>query len=237
MAEVERVRAGDPARGDGEVYIPPRALHWLNLPVTSDLRPLGRLLVFRDVTEERVLAKMRDDLSRTMVHDLRNPLTAISLSLQLLEMQVGESASPDARQALESARNGAQRMLVLINNILDVSRLESRQMPLERELVSLAGLVAEMVITQSPLAADKDLYLESDAPPNLPPARVDAGMMRRGLQNRVDNDIKFTPAGGLLRVAVELVATGGNEPPRLRGCVARGVRGHARQLTGQLCVE
>jgi signal transduction histidine kinase len=234
LAEIERVRAGDESPGEGEVDIPPRTIHWLDLPVATDGTPLGRLLVLRDVTEERMVEKMRDDLSRTMVHDLRNPLTAISVSLQLLDMEVEENASSDARLALESAHNGARRMLKLVNNILDVSRLESRQMPLKREAVSLSNLVAETLQAQSPLAADRGLRLESDAPLNLPPAWADAGLIERVLQNLVDNAIKFTPAGGLVKVAVGLAAADGDESPSLLVSVADSGPGIPPELQSRL---
>ncbi|MGD1994576.1 MAG: histidine kinase N-terminal 7TM domain-containing protein, partial [Anaerolineae bacterium] len=77
LAEMDRVRAGDESPGEGECDVPPRAIRWQNLPVMTGTTPLGRLLVLRDVTEERLLERMRDDLVHAMVHDLRNPLTSI----------------------------------------------------------------------------------------------------------------------------------------------------------------
>ncbi|MBN1979761.1 MAG: PAS domain-containing sensor histidine kinase [Anaerolineae bacterium] len=187
--------------GEGECGIPPRIIHWLNLPVVVDGAPLGRLLILRDVTDERALEKMRDDLIHTMVHDLRNPLTAISLSLQFLEIWAADF-TPDQRTALQGARNGTEGMLQLVNGILDVSRLESGRMPLEHARVSLGTLVVDVLRGQAPLIAEKDLRLESDLPPDLPPAWADVGLIGRVLQNLIGNAVKFTPPGGLLKVTV-----------------------------------
>jgi signal transduction histidine kinase len=92
-------------------------------------------------------------------------------------------------------------MLNLVRAILEISQLESRQMPLDHTLVSLADLAADVLDSQLPLAAEKGLHLESDVSPDLPPAWADAAMIERVLQNLVGNAIKFTPAGGVIRVS------------------------------------
>jgi signal transduction histidine kinase len=101
-------------------------------------------------------------------------------------------------------------MLELVNSILDVSRLESGRMPLNRAKVEMDHLIAEMLRAQSPLAVSKGLSLESDAPPTLPPAWVDAELIGRVLQNLVGNAIKFTPSGGVIRLGVKSDASSGH---------------------------
>jgi signal transduction histidine kinase len=100
-------------------------------------------------------------------------------------------------------------MLGLVNGILDVSRLESGRMPLNRTSVEMGTLIAETLRAQAPLAADKGLRLESDVPPTLPPAWVDAELIGRVLQNLAGNAIKFTPAGGVIRLEVKSGESGG----------------------------
>ncbi len=201
LAEMRRLQAMDGPPGEGECESPPRVVHWLNLPVLADAAPLGRLLVLQDVTEQRRLEQMRDDLVHSLVHDLRNPLAAIALSLQLLEVKTADDLSPDLRRTLANARNSTFVMSDLVDNILDMSRLESGQMPLRREAVPMADLVTRVLRTQSLLASYKDLALESDVSPALSDAWADAGMIERVLQNLLRNAIKFTPPGGWVRVA------------------------------------
>lgn len=200
LAEMRRGRAGDEPSGEGEFEVPPHTIHWLNLPVMAHKTPLGRLFVLHDVTEERSLERMRDDLVHTMVHDLRNPLTAIYGALALLDKRIADVLSPSQQQLWEIAHSNTDRMLQLVNAILDMNRLESQQMPLEHTLISLADLVTDVLDTQLALAANKGLYLESDVPSTLPPVWADAGLIERVLHNLVGNAVKFTPAGGEVRV-------------------------------------
>jgi signal transduction histidine kinase len=202
LAEMCDFQEPDAPPGEGVCEVPSHAFRWLNLPVVADDSPLGRLLLLRDVTEERLLERMRDDLVHTMVHDLRSPLATISLSLEALRMRGVDSLSPKQCEMLENALSNTRSMSGLVNNILDVNRLESGHMPLDRASVSLADLVVETLRAQSLLAAEKDLRLESDVPPLLPSAWADARLIGRVLQNLVGNAVKFTPPGGSIKVAI-----------------------------------
>ena len=209
--------------------MPPRTIHWLSLPVADAQQPLGRLLVLRDVTEERSVQKMREDLTHTMVHDLRNPLTNIRMALELLNQPAGVASPTEIQQkeVVAIALNSTQRMLSLVNAILDVNRLESGQMPLVREPLPLNAAVTEVFRTQIPQVMEKNLRLENAVPVDLPTPLVDGGLIRRVLQNLVGNAIKFTPDDGRIRVSaavepggsrvlVTVMDSGPGLPPEVR---------------------
>jgi signal transduction histidine kinase len=198
--EISRIEVGDEPAGEWESTVPPRTMSWLNLPVAVEANPLGRLLVLHDVTEERLLSKMRDDLTHTMVHDLRNPLTGISTALLLLDRKLEGLLSPAQHRLLEIANHSTERMVELVNAILDVSRLENERMPLNPAPVSLAVLVSDTLRMQSPLATASSLEVTADIPETLPLVWADAELIARVLQNLVGNAIKFTPPGGRVRV-------------------------------------
>ena len=160
----------------------------------------GRLVLLRDITERKLVDELRDDLTHALVHDLRNPLTGINGSLEVL---ADEAASPVQREMLQIARANTQRMLGLVDSILDVSRLESGKMPLERRSIHLAALAAEALGLQQPLAAEKQLHLESNVPLDLPALLVDPRLIVRVLHNLIDNAIKFTPKGGTIRISAQ----------------------------------
>ncbi|MEE8390774.1 MAG: GAF domain-containing protein, partial [Anaerolineae bacterium] len=202
QAEIDQAQMDAKSSGESECEIPPHALHLLSLPVMADTTPLGRLLVLRDVTEERLLDRMRDDLIHAMVHDLRNPLTAIYGALSFLNDAIGDTLTPTQQQLWQIAQDNTQGMLKLIRAILEMSRLENRQMPLDYMWIAMDDLVTSVLDLQLPLAADKDLCLESDVSSSLPPAWADVGLIERVLTNLIGNAIKFTPSGGEVRVVV-----------------------------------
>ncbi len=210
LAEMRRIQQGNEPANEGECEVANRTIHWLNLPVLTGDTPLGRLIVLRDVTKERLLEKMRDDLTNTMVHDLRNPLTAISGALQMMRL-IGRDLSPEQRNFLGIASNRTDKMMDLINDILAVSQLESGHMPLERETFSISDLVSQTLHAQSLLAAKKELALENDIAPTLPSIWADPKLIERVLQNLVGNAIKFTPQGGAIRVTARLRAESSQE--------------------------
>ncbi len=190
--------------GDAELYLDVRiaALRDQQGQVT------GRLILLRDITERKLLDELRDDLTHGLVHDLRNPLAGISGSLEIL---VEDGRSSTQREMLQIARANAQRMLGLVDSILDVSRLESGQLPLERQPVHLVALVAETLQLQQPLAREKQLHLENAVADDLPAVLVDPRLTVRVLHNLIDNAIKFTPLGGTIRISAQQTGA----PPQL----------------------
>jgi len=104
------------------------------------------------------------------------------------------------REIVTVAQQGAQRLLNLITAILDVSRLESGQMPLEREPVRLDIVAAEVAEMQQVLALDKHQTIENQVPADLPLVSADVELIHRVLQNLIGNAIKFTPPDGLISI-------------------------------------
>ncbi len=200
LAELRRVKRADVEPAEGEFEVPPRTIHWFNLPVMAEDTPLGRLIVLHDVTEEHLLKRMREDLTRTTVHDLRNPLTSISGALEMLEGAIRPTLAAEQQQLLDIANRATRRMLNLVNVILDINRLESGQVPLEYTIINLHNFVDDIIQGQKPLAMNKGLRIENALPPDLPPINADRELLERVFQNLIGNAVKFTPAGGTVRV-------------------------------------
>lgn len=200
-AEMRRIRHGGEQPGEGEYAVQAHVIRWLNLPVMTGTTPLGRLLVLHDVTQERMLDRLRSDLTSTMVHDLRNPLTAIQGSLSLLELICESDA--EAQEMIQIAARGTKNMLNLVNAILDVSRLETGEMQLARSSLTLEQLAGDIAQLQAPLANAKQLRVINAVSTALPPILADDKLVRRVFQNLVGNAIKFTPAGGSITMTAE----------------------------------
>jgi signal transduction histidine kinase len=173
---------------------------------------MGRLIVLRDMTEEYALERLREDMTHTMVHDLRNPLTGIVAALHMLLDGFMGDLRPEQRQVLSIAQSSSDRMMQLVNAILDVNRLESGRMPVNLTAVRVSDLLREVLSAQTTIAREKNLQLASDLPPDLPPVQADVALIQRVLQNLIGNAIKFTPERGSIHVAARVWAESANPP-------------------------
>lgn len=170
----------------------------LEAPVQSgEGQILGWLMLFRDVTEERRLAERRADLTRMIVHDLRNPLTTLTSTINLLESQWANATQAEISDLFETARHGCLDMLDMVDSLMDINRLEAGQPVAEVEAMRLPSLVARVVKRIIPLAQQRGIRLSFDLPPaDLPAVWADEELLRRVLLNLLDNALKFTPSGG-----------------------------------------
>jgi GAF domain-containing protein/nitrogen-specific signal transduction histidine kinase len=157
---------------------------------------IGHLMVFRDITEEKELDRMREDLTGMMVHDLRSPLTAVLSGLEMIkELAIDKDSDPLATHAVEVAERSCESMLTMVNTLLDISRLESGRIPLERAPAPFAPLARRAVSHLSPLAAERGVIVRTELPPDLPLVDIDNEKIGRVLTNFLDNALKFTPRG------------------------------------------
>jgi len=164
----------------------------------------GWLLVFRDITEEVELARLKDDMTHMLVHDLRSPLTVLDGSLHFMEIAFAEQEADDFYRMLEMARRSDDRMLGMVNELLDISKLESGELSLNLEAVNVRSLLEDVAMRFSTLATSVQISLEISADDDLPPLYVDPQLVGRLLHNLLDNGIKFTPDGGHVRLWARL---------------------------------
>ncbi len=144
------------------------------------------------------LEKMRDTLTHMIAHDMRSPLLALQMSVEVLGDMV-PATDPDAATLATTARRGAAQVVEMVSQMLDVSRLEAGKLELQRSPTDLVTLARDVITTLQPLAEGRALAL--DAPAALT-AEVDANLVRRVLLNLVSNAIKFTNPPGRIRVVL-----------------------------------
>jgi GAF domain-containing protein/nitrogen-specific signal transduction histidine kinase len=175
----------------------PRFTELFGTPVLDETgQAIGHLMVFRDITEEKELDRMREDLTGMMVHDLRSPLTAVLSGLEMIkELVIDEDSDPLATHAVEVAGRSCESMLTMVNTLLDISRLESGRIPLERAPAPFTPLARRAVSHLSPLAAERGVIVRTELPPDLPLVEIDNEKIGRVLTNFLDNALKFTPPG------------------------------------------
>ena len=179
----------------------------------EDGKVFGQLIVLRDISEEKELEEAREDLSNMIVHDLRSPMTSVLGSLELIEDYLPETEMDNfIQQAVEVGLRSSQRLLMLVDSLLDISRLESGTVDLFREYVDLNSLVHNVMLALNPLASEQDIHLNNQVPPELAPVQIDRDKLERVLINLIDNALKFTPPGGSVRVHAAPQPTNGSRP-------------------------
>lgn len=155
--------------------------------------------------ELRKLESLRDNLVHMIVHDMRNPLMAISMGLTVALKEVGAHA-PSLTERLELVSDTVRDLNEMASAVLDVSRFEAGKMPLQRTPCDLLALAGKSVETMRFLAQGKGITLDVAGQPVRMP--IDEELIRRVIVNLITNAIKFTPQKGTVRVAVEAAGDG-----------------------------
>ncbi len=167
-----------------------RRIHDIETRFTAELQDSYRRL--------QELEKLRDDITHMIIHDLRTPLTSVIGGMQTLEV-VGD-LNADQREMMDIAILGGETLLGMINDLLDVEKLESGSMQLDYAVQSPAALVASAVRQVAWLAQSSNLMLTEKIAADLPPLRGDENKLRRTLVNLLGNAIKFTRSGGTITI-------------------------------------
>jgi DNA-binding response OmpR family regulator/nitrogen-specific signal transduction histidine kinase len=153
--------------------------------------------------ELKVLDQLKLEFLANMSHELRTPMNSIIGYTQLLLDGVDGPINDDQRESLERVERNAEHLLSLINDILDLSKIEAGKMVLELKAVSLKDVVDDTVDTIAPLAEDKQQELVVEVAEQLPPVMGDADKLRQILINLLNNAIKFTPRRGTIILHAE----------------------------------
>jgi two-component system, NtrC family, sensor histidine kinase KinB len=173
-----------------------RILNLQRWPVPSDQGPaLGSLYLLRDITEQRRLEQMRDDFLHMLVHDLRNPLSNIQNALRFIADPTMQDMS---EEIIDIARTNADRILKLVNTILEIGKLEAQRIQLEEEPVVLGQIIEKTA--QDLMLSQQPFSFETIIPHEMPKIWADPAILMRVLDNLLSNASKFAPEGGLVRV-------------------------------------
>jgi signal transduction histidine kinase len=176
-------------------------LHY-STPVRNADSFLGRLFVFRDVTHEREVDRMKTEFVSLASHELRTPLTAIKgFTEMVLDGDAGE-INQEVAEYLGIVDNNAERLMALVNDLLDLSRIESGRVQLKSGPVDLAAVVRDVVVTMQQKIQEKEQTLEVRVDPAAVDVVGDRDKLVQVLTNYVSNAHKYTQAGGAIRLDI-----------------------------------
>ncbi|BAU71772.1 KinB sensor domain-containing domain [Metapseudomonas furukawaii] len=203
---VQRVLRGDPLEEEPEDLVieaegEQRLLSWSLAPVLLDEgRVLGAVMVLRDVTEARAFERVRNEFVLRASHELRTPVTGMQMAFGLLSERL--RFAPDSREGdlLTTVDEEMQRLVRLINDLLDFSRYQSGVQVLAREPCDLEDLLAALRQRYSAQAGELGLEIELELHPPLPRVNLDRLQIERVLDNLVGNAIRHSRPGGHIRL-------------------------------------
>jgi NtrC-family two-component system sensor histidine kinase KinB len=161
---------------------------------------LGAAVVLADVTRFRLLDQLKSDMVATVSHELKTPLTSIQMAVYLLLEEVVGPLVPKQVELLMAARQDSERLLAMVNDLLDLTRIEQGRVRLDLQSFEPSELIAGVVQRFNERTQDAGITVETEIAPGLPPVRVDPSRIAHVFDNLVGNAIEHTDRGGVIRL-------------------------------------
>ncbi len=175
-------------------------------PVMMGDELLGTVALFRDISKEVEAERVKNEFISTVSHELRTPMTSIKGYTDLLFMQAAGPITDAQRKFLTVIKSNADRLATLVNDLLDISRIETGRIRLDRQPTDAAKVIQDVVTALSKQADEKQLTVTTRIKSPLPPVYADRDRLTQILTNLVDNACRYTPAGGKITVSARRVS-------------------------------
>ncbi|MEO6016362.1 MAG: PAS domain S-box protein, partial [Polaromonas sp.] len=186
------------------------AMHYF--PCYGEGREEGKVIGFfslgTDITELRRIDRMKTEFVSTVSHELRTPLTSIRGSLGLISGGVVGELPEAAKNLVTIAKTNCERLIRLINDILDSEKIESGKMRLDLKVMDIGELAAQALAANEGFAAQHGVKVAMHVPPEPLQVRIDGDRITQVLTNLLSNAVKFSPPQGTVDVTLLRVATG-----------------------------
>ncbi|WP_435020663.1 ATP-binding protein [Tundrisphaera sp. TA3] len=186
-------------RDDGqERFFLPRVLG-----IKGEGDPLGAAVVLHDVTKFRLVDQLKSDMVSTVSHELKTPLTSIQMAVHLLLEEAVGPLEPKQVELLMAARQDSDRLLAMLNDLLDLTRIEQGRVRLDLKPVAPGDLAAGAIERFESRARDAGIGLAGDIARTLPRALVDRERIEHVFDNLIGNALAHTRRGGSVRLTAE----------------------------------
>lgn len=184
-----------------EFFFRPQAIPILG----DDKATVGVILFFEDVTHLRQKDEVKSGLVSTVSHQLKTPLTSIRMALYLLLDDNLGPLTAKQEELLIAARDDSDRLYAIVEDLLDISRIQSGRAKMDLSEVNASVLAMDAIEPFKTLAQDRGIILTMDIPPGLPAVQADTTRMAHVFGNLLSNAIKYTSPGGSVAVSARAV--------------------------------
>ncbi len=173
---------------------------------------LGTVSIFRDITHEVEVDRLKSEFVATVSHELRTPMTSIRGYVDVLLMGAAGALNENQTHFLNIVKNNTERLNILVNDLLDVSRIESGRVTLSPQALDMREVAEDVIgdILRRSQEENKPMALSLDAPKKLPRVYGDMERIRQVLGNLMDNAYHYTPENGTIIVHIHSL-NGGDE--------------------------
>lgn len=182
-------------------------LDGLHLEITSvllkdEIEEKGFLIIIHDVTKEKLIEKMKTEFVSVAAHQLRTPLSAIKWTIRMiLDGDVGE-INEEQRELLEQTYISNERMIRLINDLLDVSRIEEGRLLYDQKDARIEDVLESVIEASQEMLRNKNMVLEVNKK-ETPKVKIDKEKIGVVIQNLLENAIKYTEQGGKIKITLD----------------------------------
>ena len=172
---------------------------------------LGTVSIFRDITHEVEVDRLKSEFVATVSHELRTPMTSIRGYVDILLMGAAGALNENQSHFLGIVKNNTERLNILVNDLLDISRIEAGRVTLSPQPLDLRDVAEDVLadMLRHSQEENKPMAFSLDAPNDLPRVRGDAERVRQIMGNLVDNAYHYTPENG--QITVHLHSANGSE--------------------------
>jgi GAF domain-containing protein len=172
---------------------------------------LGTVSIFRDITHEVEVDRLKSEFVATVSHELRTPMTSIRGYTDVLLMGAAGALNENQTHFLNIVKNNTERLNILVNDLLDVSRIESGRVTLSPQALDMREVAEDVMsdILRRSQEENKPMALSLDAPKKLPRVYGDIERVRQVLGNLIDNAYHYTPENGTIIVRIHSLNGGG----------------------------
>jgi signal transduction histidine kinase len=165
---------------------------------------LGTVSIFRDITHEVEVDRLKSEFVATVSHELRTPMTSIKGYVDILLMGAAGALNENQTHFLDIVRSNTERLSILVNDLLDISRIEAGRVSLTIQALDMRDIADDIVadVLRRSQEENKPMGLSVDAPHDLPRVAGDLERVRQILDNLVDNAYHYTPANGQIDIHI-----------------------------------